>query len=112
MFIIYILSRAPLLKLAYSEFVDLCMCVSVYILTDCLSRRVSPHWCVFVCVSPVSLSPLHRWANGADHRGNHGGAPSITTGDERPHRHLWTAGPIREPGACLCTVGGGEMHCE
>ncbi|XP_026013887.1 zinc finger FYVE domain-containing protein 9 isoform X4 [Astatotilapia calliptera] len=82
------------------------------VVEDCLSRRVSPHWCVFVCVSPVSLSPLRRWANGADHRGNHGGAPSITTGDERPHCHLWTAGPIREPGACLCTVGGGEMHCE
>lgn len=64
------------------------------------------------CVFPVLLSPLLRWANGADHRGNHGGAPSVPTGDERLHCHLWAARPIREPGAGLCTVGGGEMLCE
>lgn len=68
--------------------------------------------CVCLCVSPVSLFPLFRWANGADHCGNHGGAASVATGDERLHCHLWTARPIRQPGARLCTVGGGEMHCE
>ena len=93
--------NTPAPELVYSECVDLCMCVSVYILTDCLSRHVcvDARECVCVsgplvsclCVSPVSLSPLSRWANGADHRGNHGGAPPVATGDERLHRHLWTA---------------------
>lgn len=67
---------------------------------------------VCLCVSPVLLSPLFRWINGANHRGNHGRASPITTGDERLHCHLWTARPIREPGACMCAVGGGKMHCQ
>lgn len=67
---------------------------------------------VSLCVSLVSLSPLCRWANGADHHGNNGRATAVTAGDERLQCHLWTARPIREPGASLCTVGGGEMHCE
>ena len=94
-------NNTPAFKLVYSECLDFCMFVSLYILTDCLSRRVymlmyvSVCVClpvgVCLCVSPVSLSPLPRWANGADHCGNHGGAPSVATGDERLHYHLWTA---------------------
>lgn len=83
--------KVPASTLVYSDCVDLCMCVSVYILTDCLSRpvymlmHVCPAIGVCLCVS------LSRWANGADHRGNHAGAPAVATGDERLHCHLWTA---------------------
>lgn len=68
--------------------------------------------CVCASVSPVSLSTLHRWADGADHRGNHGGAAQGDARDEGLHRYLRTSRPIREPGAGVCAVGGGQMHCE
>lgn len=90
----------PASELVYSERIDLCICVSVYIFTDCLSKRVymlmHVSACVsllgvcFVCFSCIAV-PLPRWANGADHCGNHGGTAQVAPGDERLHRHLWTA---------------------
>lgn len=53
-----------------------------------------------------------RWPHGADHCGDHGRAAAVVTGDERLHCHLREARPIGEPGACLCTVGGGEVPSE
>lgn len=76
----------------------------------CFSVGVCVFW--YVCGSAVSLPPLPRWAYGSDHCGNHGRASTVTPGDERLHCHLWAARSIRQPGACLYTVGGGEMHSE
>lgn len=39
--------KVPASTLVYSDCVDLCMCVSVYILTDCLSRPV--YMLMYVC---------------------------------------------------------------
>lgn len=68
---------------------------------------------VSVCVFFLYCCPLLlRWAYGAGHRGDHGGDPPVAPGDERLHRHMRAARPTRESGACLFTVGGGEVHCE
>ncbi|XP_055077359.1 zinc finger FYVE domain-containing protein 9 isoform X2 [Periophthalmus magnuspinnatus] len=73
----------------------------------------------FVCL-PCTCVPFlfccpplcPRWPHGADHRGDYGRTEAVATGDERLHCHLWKARPVREPGACLCTVGGGKVQGE
>lgn len=96
-----------------------CVCLRTPYQTVCLG--VPACACIRTCAWPplcacvflrYLCSTFCRWFNGADHRGNHGRAAAVTARDERLHCHLWAARPIREPGACLCTVGGGEMHCE
>lgn len=85
----------------------------------CISNKLCVQACLSTCVralvscSYFAVPPLcPRRPHGADHRGDHGGAAAVATGDERLHCHLREARPIGEPGACLCTVGGGEVQSE
>lgn len=110
-FIIYVWKKKvkyPCLKTVLSG-----MWWSLYM---CLSGRVNVLMHVsmglFVCSSCIAVPPLLRWAYGAGHRGNHGGGSQVAPRDERLHSHMWAARPIKEPGARLFTVGGGEMCSE
>lgn len=101
--------------------VDLCVCLLTCDQVVCVCLHVDARecasvspccWRLSVRSSCIAVPSSCRRPHGAGHRGNHGGDPPVAPGDEGLQHHMRATGPIREPGACLFTMGGGEVLCE